>query len=295
MRYLIERARTLCALLAFLVFSMSGAAMAAPTVDVTGTVAADDGTPIAGASVTLSAPGSAMTARSDAHGHFSLPAALPGTYAVHAIAPGYAMVSQQTVTIGPVSSVLALTLSRATTNSLTVIGHVRASAGETVSTSSGPSVVLNAQTAAAAGVTAVSSMVWNQLSTTPVLPLGGGSNASVSFALRGPDPTETLVDIDGHQVNNGNTGDFDTSLMDPAALQDVQLVYGIAPSSLVEPNTIGGAINVQTLQPTLTQLRPPCGCSAVPMQASAKRYRRPVRMAASDTPCRFTVQRRTAR
>jgi outer membrane receptor protein involved in Fe transport len=253
MSYLIERARTLCALLAFLVFSMSGAAMAAQTVDVTGTVAADDGTPIAGASITLSAPGSAMTARSDARGHFSLPAVLPGTYAIHAIAPGYAMVSQQTVTIGPASSALVLTLSRATTNSLTVIGHVRASAGETVSTSSGPSVVLNAQTAAAGGITAVSSMVWNQLSTTPVLPLGGGSNAIVSFALRGPDPTETLVDIDGHQVNNGSTGDFDLSLLDPAALQDVQLVYGIAPSSLVGPNTIGGAINVQTLQPTLTQ------------------------------------------
>ncbi|HEY5427323.1 MAG TPA: TonB-dependent receptor, partial [Candidatus Tumulicola sp.] len=71
------------------------------------------------------------------------------------------------------------------------------------------------------------------------------------FALRGPDPTETLVDIDGHQVNNGGTGDFDLSLLDPAALQDVQLVYGISPSALVGPNTLGGAIDVLTLEPTL--------------------------------------------
>jgi outer membrane receptor protein involved in Fe transport len=85
-----------------------------------------------------------------------------------------------------------------------------------------------------------------------VLPLGGGSNATVSFAVRGPDPTETLVDIDGHQQNNGNTGDVDVSLLDPAALQEVQVVYGIAPSSLVGPDTIGGALNIVTLQPTTT-------------------------------------------
>ena len=94
-------------------------------------------------------------------------------------------------------------------------------------------------------------MVWPQLSVTPVLPLGGGSNATVAFAVRGPDPTETLVDIDGHQMNNGNTGDFDLSLLDPAALEEVQVLYGIAPSSLIGPNTIGGGINILTLQPTI--------------------------------------------
>ena len=170
---------------------------------------------------------------------------------MHAAAPGFATISQQTVTIDEASSTISVVLERATTNSLTVIGHVRASAGETVSTASAPSVTLSAQDAAAAGVTAVSSMVWDQLNTTPVIPLGGGSNATEAFALRGPDPTETLVDIDGHAMNNGTTGDYDLSLLDPAALQNVQLVYGIAPSSLVGPDTLGGAINVQTLQPTL--------------------------------------------
>ena len=249
---LIVRARAYCALLVLSSMLIPCAAIAAAaTVDVTGTVAASDGTPVAGASVTLSGPGRVKTARSDAHGAFSIPDVAPGTYAVHAAAPGFATISQQTVTIGDTSSTISVVLERATTNSLTVIGHVRASAGETVSTASAPVVTLSAQDAAAAGVTAASSMVWNQLNTTPVIPLGGGSNATVSFALRGPDPTETLVDIDGHAVNNGNTGDYDLSLLDPAALQNVQLVYGIAPSSLVGPDTLGGAINVQTLQPTL--------------------------------------------
>ncbi|HLX25781.1 MAG TPA: TonB-dependent receptor, partial [Candidatus Cybelea sp.] len=95
-------------------------------------------------------------------------------------------------------------------------------------------------------------MLWNLPSVTPSLPLGGGANAPQSFAVRGPDPTETLVAIDGHMVNNGNTGDFDLSLIDPAALQSVEVVYGIAPSSLIGPNTLGGAIDVVTLEPTTT-------------------------------------------
>ena len=174
-----------------------------------------------------------------------------GTYALHASAPGYQAISQRTVTIDAANTGLAVSLSAATTNSLTVIGTVRASAGETVSTASAPSVTLNAQSAAAAGVTSVGAMVWPQLSVTPVIPLGGGSNATEDFAVRGPDPTETLVDLDGHQMNNGNTGDFDLSLLDPAALQEVQVLYGIAPSSLIGPNTIGGGINIVTLEPTI--------------------------------------------
>ncbi|HEX3670229.1 MAG TPA: TonB-dependent receptor [Candidatus Cybelea sp.] len=219
--------------------------------DVTGSVTANDGTPIAGASVVLVMQSTSKTARSDAGGRFTIANVVPGTYSFHASAPGYETISQRTVTIDSSKASIDITLSRATTNSLTVIGTVRASAGETVSTASAPSITLNAQNAAAAGVSSAAAMVWPQLSVTPVLPLGGGSNATQTFAVRGPDPTETLVDIDGHQMNNGNTGDFDLSLLDPAALQAVQVVYGIAPSSLIGPNTIGGGINILTLEPTI--------------------------------------------
>ena len=82
---------------------------------------------------------------------------------------------------------------------------------------------MSAQQAAAAGMTSIAPMLWSQLSTTPVIPLGGGSNATVSFAVRGPDPTETLWISTDTRSNNGNTGDFDVSLLDPAALQEVQL------------------------------------------------------------------------
>src|SRR5580700_5837764 len=230
-------------------FGVASAQSAA--LDVTGSVVANDGTPIAGASIVLSAQNVSHGTRSDAHGRFVLHGVNAGTYALHAAAPGYETISQRTVTVDASNSKLEIAMSAATNNSLTVIGTVQASAGETVSTASAPSTTLNAQSAAAGGVTAVSSMVWPQLSVTPVLPLGGGSNATETFAVRGPDPTETLVDIDGHQMNNGNTGDFDLSLLDPAALQDVQVLYGIAPSSLIGPNTIGGGINILTLEPTI--------------------------------------------
>ncbi|MGA7247338.1 MAG: TonB-dependent receptor [Candidatus Cybelea sp.] len=239
------------ALAAVICLASFGIARAQSVFDVTGSVTATDGTPVAGASVVLTAHGVSHRAQSDAHGSFTVGSVSGGTYALDASAPGYEAISQRTVTIDAANSTLRIALSRATTNSLTVIGTVQASAGETVSTASAPSVTLNAQDAAAAGVSSVASMVWPQLSVTPVIPLGGGSNATQVFAVRGPDPTETLVDLDGHQMNNGNTGDFDLSLLDPAALQEVQVLYGIAPSSLIGPNTIGGGVNILTLSPTI--------------------------------------------
>lgn len=246
--------RGACAAFMFLALagaSIGGAFAQTVTFDVHGTVRANDGTPIAGASVVLSSPARRWTVLTDAHGEFVVPSVRGGTYALRVSAPRYQGITERAVTVGLERSTIDVVLSPATINSLTVIGQVHASAGETVSTASAPTVSMSAQAAAATGATSIAPLLWDQLSTTPVIPLGGGSNATVSFAVRGPDPTETLVDIDGHQQNNGNTGDVDVSLLDPAALQEVQVVYGIAPSSLVGPNTIGGAVNIVTLEPTI--------------------------------------------
>jgi outer membrane receptor for ferrienterochelin and colicin len=156
----------------------------------------------------------------------------------------------QIVASAPAS--LELVLSRAQASSLTVIGEVRSNGGNALSTASAPVVQINAQAYAAQAVPAVSDILQNQMSTTVVPVLGGGLNAPQVVALRGPDPSETLVEVDGHQINSGNTGDFDLSLLDPAQLQSVEVVYGIAPSSLFGPNTLGGALNVRTLEPTTT-------------------------------------------
>jgi outer membrane receptor protein involved in Fe transport len=241
-----------CALALTVAATSVATGVAAVPSTVSGMVVASDGTPVAGARITLTTSGTELHAVSDRAGHFEIDTSTGGTYLLVAAAPGFQTLSERIITIAQQGTTLTLTLSRATTATLTTIGEVSTSAGQSVPTTSVPSISLKAQDAAASGVTAVSSMMWNQMSVTPIIPLGGGSNATASFAIRGPDPTETLVDIDGHQMNNGNTGDFDLSLVDPASLQDVQLVYGISPSSLVGPNTIGGAINILTLEPTVT-------------------------------------------
>jgi outer membrane receptor protein involved in Fe transport len=256
MRCFSKRARWLAifTLLAFLIPNGAGAAEspAAPAPTVQGEVTSADGNPISGVRVTLHSGNEAVTGTSDVHGAFKMIVARRGVFTVTASAAGYSSLEGRVVEISAGTNTLTLVLARETTSSLAVIGEVRTSSGASISTSTGSTATVNAQSAAGQGTTEVSNMLWSQMAMTPVIPFGGGSNATVSFAIRGPDPSETLVDIDGHTVNNGNTGDFDLSLLDPADLSSIQVIYGIAPSSLIGPNTIGGAVNIVTLQPTVT-------------------------------------------
>lgn len=218
-----------------------------------GIVTSPNGSVIASATITLTGNGPPHSSTSDAHGRFRFLALEPGTYTLRATASGYAPLSGRTIEIKAYEATsLQVVLLRQQVSSLTVIGEVRANGGDALSIASAPIVQIDAPVYAAQGVPAVSDILENEMSTTVVPVLGGGLNAPEVVALRGPDPSETLVDVDGHQINNGNTGDFDLSLLDPAQLQSVEVVYGIAPSSLFGPNTLGGALNVRTLEPTAT-------------------------------------------
>jgi outer membrane receptor protein involved in Fe transport len=226
-------------------------ALAASLAPVTGSVAAQGGVPIANASVTIRGEGLSKTVRSDAHGRFDFGRLAAGTYEIQAQAKGYETLRERTIAVRSAQvNQIALTLRRSEASSLLVIGQVSVNGTPAISTAPVPSVNIDAQQYAAQAVTRVSDILTDQLSTTVYPILGGGLNAPAVVALRGPDPSETLVDVDGHQVNNGSTGDFDLSLLDPADLENVQVVYGIAPSALYGPNTLGGALNVVTLEPT---------------------------------------------
>lgn len=233
------------------VAAVSPAGAQQPAAAASGVVRTTDQTPVAGATVTLSGNGPSEHASSDGAGRFRFSAVRPGTYIVSVTAPGYSSLSGKTVkiTVGT-EATLNVVLPLAQVTSLTQIGQVTANGQQLLSTNAAPTIDISTQPYAQAGVTAVSSILTQQLSTTVYPILGGGLNAPAVVALRGPDPSETLVDVDGHQVNNGSTGDFDLSLLDPADLQSLQVVYGIAPSALYGPNTLGGALNVRTLEPT---------------------------------------------
>ncbi|MBD5655409.1 MAG: TonB-dependent receptor [Candidatus Eremiobacteraeota bacterium] len=236
----------------FVVWGLVGVATAPlAAAQMSGTVVAPDGTPVVAAQLVLSGNGPDKTAVTDRSGHFRLGGVAPGTYSISATAKGYSPLSGRTIelTDGTANDV-NLVLSRAQASALTTIGSVTTNGHQALSTAPGQSSNIATAPYAARGVTRTSDILQDELSTTVQPVIGGGLNAPAVVSLRGPDPSETLVDIDGHAVNNGSTGDFDLSLLDPADLQSVQVVYGIAPSSLFGPNTLGGALNVRTLEPT---------------------------------------------
>lgn len=248
------RARHIPVIIAAFALSLANpiAAIAqAGTGSVSGSVTSGDGTPIAGAAVTLKGNGADLVTRTDVGGRFALGGVPAGTYAIRVSALGYDRLAGRTIGVrADEATGVALTLVRSST-SLVTIGRVNTRSGEALSTSSAPSQDLSAQSYAARGYASVADMLaQDAVSTTVIHPTGGSPAAPAVVALRGPDPTETLIDVDGHSVNNGGTGAFDLSLLDPADFSSVQLVYGIAPSSLIGPNTIDGAINVRTLEPT---------------------------------------------
>ena len=218
-----------------------------------GTLTSEDGTAIAKAVVSLRGDDDERVVRTDSAGRFRIDDLTPGAYSIRVSSLGYNPLSDRTIGVRKAETTyVALTLAR-TASSLLTIGRTQTSGSNTLSASSAPSTTLDAQTYAQEGYTRISDVLQNDISTTLVHPAGAGSTAlPTSIALRGPDPTETLVDIDGHQVNNGNTGDFDLSLLDPADYGNLELVKGISPSSLVGPDTIDGAINIRTLEPTTT-------------------------------------------
>jgi outer membrane receptor protein involved in Fe transport len=231
--------------------SMAAHAQASATGTVSGSVTSLDGRPLAGARIALDGP-SHVVAGTSSGGRFSLTAVPPGTYSAHVSAARFADSPVATIDVraGQETS-LAFSLARSN-SSLTTIGRVVTNGRETVSTSATPVTTINSQAYADEGFSRVSDVLQDDETTTLFHTAGGGSTVlPTSVSLRGPDPTETLVDIDGHQINNGNTGDFDLSLLDPADYSSIELVRGISPSSLVGPDTIDGAINIRTIEPTL--------------------------------------------
>jgi len=241
--------RALCAAALFLSFTGPARAdgqVTPPATSVRGTVRDALGVVVDGAVVTLTG-NLERTTRTDSTGSFAFVGLAPGSYSIHVESPDNPS-PVQSITIGSRESFVSLTLGRSST-SLVTIGRVGTSSVHVASNAPVATQTLSASAAAARGETSVGEMLEHDARSATIVRTGNTA-APVAVALRGSDPTETLVDVDGHALNSGGSGSFDVSLLDPAELASVQLVYGIAPSSLVGPNTIGGAINVRTLEPT---------------------------------------------
>ena len=84
-------------------------------------------------------------------------------------------------------------------------------------------------------------------------PDSGAPTAPAVVSLRGPDPSEALVTLDGQTLNDGNTGDLDISQFPVAAFNSINVTEGLGPTDSLGSNTFGGAVNFVTLQPTQTE------------------------------------------
>ncbi|HYK52853.1 MAG TPA: TonB-dependent receptor [Candidatus Eremiobacteraceae bacterium] len=246
--------KTLCiaAALGLAIALSASASLAALAMgDVSGVVTDTSGAPIAGARVVFASSRVRVTATSDASGAFVLHGIDAQTYVVTAEAAGFGALSPRVVAVAANTTTnVRLELERASTGNVATLGRVTVNGKVALSTASAPSAVIDPQDLAGRGIEDLASELAEQIAVTMTRPAGGAPGLPQSASLRGPDPSETLIDVDGHVVNNANTGDFDLELLDPAEFSSVQVVYGVGPASLDGANTQGGSIDFHTIDPT---------------------------------------------
>jgi outer membrane cobalamin receptor len=238
-----------CAALLF--FAGPARAAGPATGTVVGSAKDPSGNPIAGAGIAIVSPERRYGTVSDQAGAFRIDDVDEGVYELIASAKGYQPVSRREFGVQANATVtLSVTFVPAAPSSIATIGTVLVNGRQALSRASAPTTALDPQNLADQGVEQLSDQLGQQIAVTLTRQLGGAPGLPQSASVRGPDPTETLIEIDGHVVNNNNTGDADLELIDPSIYSDVQIVYGVGPSDLVSANTEGGIINFRTIDPT---------------------------------------------
>ena len=214
---------------------------------VTGTVHAESGRPIANAQVSIVGKVTKSTT-SDAHGRFSV-YAVAGAYEVFTRADGFA-----TADVGPIQVdhdvLLDVSLQPDDAQHLRSIAEVTVDGRLAISRSAIPSIVIGRDQFEAAGYDRIIEGLAEVPSVSFARPDGGAASAPSLIALRGPDPSETLIALDGQILNDGNTGDLDLSRFPVAAFRNVDVTEGLGAKDSEGSNTIGGAVNMISLQPT---------------------------------------------
>jgi hypothetical protein len=234
-----------------------GATAAAAAGTISGTITDASGTPLAGATVTISGP-QTLSATTDSLGHYSI-AAPPGIYRLLVRAPGFAESVEEGITVAATATTLDASLSRPTLSSLQTIGSVRTSAnggGPAFNTSAAAQETIGQSTFENQGDISVR----NILDETPGIVdsvSNGSANAGVRGAItyptiRGGLSYETASLIDGHPVSVGKYGDYVTTFLNRYLFQSVELSKG--PGSLPPEinRSVNGTVNFRTWDPTAT-------------------------------------------
>jgi hypothetical protein len=223
-----------------------------------GHVRTAEGSPVAGAAVSLNGP-SRFATQTDPGGGFTFAAVPAGVYALQVTKAGFGPLlrSDVVVTAGE-RTALDVSLTPASFSSLQTIGRVATSGAGTLAIDTTPAAI--DVIAHQAFLDQGSLQVTKLLEETPGVTLisnasGGGSNraslgAPVYPQLRGSLYYETESLIDGHPVSVAALGTYNPLLTLPALLQNIEIAKG--PGSMpAEINyAVGGTVNYRTLEPT---------------------------------------------
>ncbi|HVA26635.1 MAG TPA: TonB-dependent receptor [Candidatus Baltobacteraceae bacterium] len=213
----------------------------------TGHVHSAAGIPLAGVRIALHGATAAST-RSDANGDFTI-VAPPGDYRLDASAAGYGSVSIDLKL--EADSTVDASLEALDAPTLRTIAAVTIDGRLTPIRGTIPAITITRADMDRAGDARVIDALATLPGATFAHPDGGGASAISVVALRGPDPSESLVALDGQLLNDGNTGDLDLSQFPIAAFSSVNVTEGLGPEDTNGSNTFGGAINLVSLHPTV--------------------------------------------
>jgi outer membrane receptor protein involved in Fe transport len=213
---------------------------------ISGKVVDGTGKPIGGVHVFIAGPVSTgATTRADGTYNVSVP---QGIYSVTFSASGFQSTQQDNVAVVAGTAVsLATTLTNAT---LATIANVSVGGSTSVSDSSSASSKVTAATIQNQGQDQVTNVL-DQVPGVEIYRWSGGSNepgANASVSVRGAQPYESQILIDGHPVDtlgNGPDG-FNAAFLNAILLGGIEV--GKGPGSM--PNTVadavGGTVNFQT-------------------------------------------------
>jgi outer membrane receptor protein involved in Fe transport len=222
-------------------------ALAQSVGSITGKVTSSTQGALGTARVTITGAGITRTVETKNDGTFSVDVP-PGVYSVVASANGFQASETDNIVVSPgTSATLSFALSNA---SLTTIGRVSQSSATAVNTTAAAIATIPTSTFTDQGQRTVSNVL-SEIPGIEIFNANGGSDqpySNQSISIRGAEPYESQILIDGHPVNTGANGvdGVNVGFFNSLLLQGVQVSKG--PGNM--PNTIedavGGTVNFQT-------------------------------------------------
>ena len=244
---------------AFLPMSPLAPAQAATsTAAVSGTVHDHNGAPVGGASVLLQGAAQLRTTTNNS-GAFHFDSVPAGLYTLQVIKAGFSTYENTDITaFAGETATVAVVLAPSTFTSLRTIASV--------TTNAPGRAQINTSTAA---INSISNQTFTDQAQTQVTKLlnetpgiiaygnpennnGASKGSPQIIQIRGALPYESESLIDGHPTALGLSGAFNPTFLNPALLQNVELVKGPGAMPTEINYAIGGTVNFRTLEPTRT-------------------------------------------